>query len=161
MRIQVVLLAVVCLFLVGCNQVNMDQVRGEIETKTQGVREQAQEKIAETKEVATEKLHDLQERAQVTLEQLKQYAKEEKVTEEGLTCFQKKNLTMYGAVATCPLSQKQQQILGEEFVYVDCNEKRADCLAAGVQNMPTWIANDGTKLEGVHTLEELEAEFCD
>jgi glutaredoxin len=72
-------------------------------------------------------------------------------------CLTEKGVTMYGA-AWCPHCQKEKKNFGSSFQYVkyvECPNSPQVCTAAGVENYPTWILGDGTKLEGEQGVKKL------
>ncbi|QQR55147.1 hypothetical protein IPG41_01060 [Candidatus Peregrinibacteria bacterium] len=84
------------------------------------------------------------------------------------TCIANSGATFYGAF-WCPHCSDQKKEFGDAkdlLPYVECdpNGKNADagaCTAAGVEQYPTWIFADGTKVTGVQSFEELaEATSC-
>lgn len=72
-------------------------------------------------------------------------------------CLTEKNATMYGNVS-CPacLAQKNEFKGAFNLVpYVECTENPNQCLAAGIELVPTWIFSSGEKLVGKQSLETL------
>ncbi|MBI4136265.1 MAG: hypothetical protein HY481_01825 [Candidatus Vogelbacteria bacterium] len=56
-------------------------------------------------------------------------------------CLKEKNVVMYGA-DWCPHCQEEKAAFGDAFQfipYVECPEEPKRCLAAGIENYPTWI----------------------
>ncbi|MBI2048389.1 MAG: hypothetical protein HYT30_00460 [Parcubacteria group bacterium] len=84
-------------------------------------------------------------------------------------CLAKRGAVMYGA-DWCPHCQEEKAAFGAAFRfinYVECPEEPKRCLAAGIENYPTWIfpaspagGPDGQKLAGRQSLERL-AELSD
>ena len=72
-------------------------------------------------------------------------------------CLASKKVTMYGA-AWCPHCQNQKKDFGSAFKYVpyvECPDNVKLCTDKGVQGFPTWITDDGKKLEGEQSFEKL------
>lgn len=62
-------------------------------------------------------------------------------------CLTDNGVTMYGT-ERCPHCQNQKKRFGDAFekvTYIDCDESRIQCQAAGVEGFPTWITQDGQK----------------
>ncbi len=84
-------------------------------------------------------------------------------------CLAARGAVMYGA-NWCPHCQEEKTAFGAAFRfinYVECPEEPKRCLAAGIENYPTWIfpaspagGPDGQKLAGRQSLERL-AELSD
>jgi hypothetical protein len=75
-------------------------------------------------------------------------------------CLAEKKITMYGAV-WCSHCQDQKKEFGGSFKYVnyvECPENTKLCTEKGIEGFPTWMKDDGTKLEGFQSFEKL-AEF--
>ncbi len=73
-------------------------------------------------------------------------------------CLKEKGAVMYGTY-WCPHCKKQKEMFGEAFKYinyVECTEVPQKCEEAGIYGVPTWIFKNGTKLEGIQTLEKLK-----
>ncbi len=71
-------------------------------------------------------------------------------------CLTANNVTMYGT-EWCGHCKAQKKMFGEGFVlvdYVDCDEDRDKCTAAGVKGYPTWVIN-GENHPGQQPLEKL------
>lgn len=72
-------------------------------------------------------------------------------------CLADKDVTMYGAV-WCSHCQSQKKEFGSSFQYikyVECPDNIKICLDKGVVGYPTWIFNDGSKLEGEQSFAKL------
>lgn len=72
-------------------------------------------------------------------------------------CLTARGAVMYGA-DWCPHCQEEKAAFGAAFElinYVECPEEPQRCLAAGIQNYPTWIFPDGRKFVGRQGLERL------
>jgi protein-disulfide isomerase len=72
-------------------------------------------------------------------------------------CLAENKVTMYGTTR-CPHCQNQKKRFGksaDKIIFVDCDESRIQCQAAGVQWFPTWITPDGQKYSGDQPLESL------
>jgi glutaredoxin len=76
-------------------------------------------------------------------------------------CLSDKGVTMYGAF-WCPHCAAQKEDFGDSFqyvTYVECSNpdhtQNEVCNQAGVQNYPTWMFADGSKLVGEQTLTTL------
>ena len=72
-------------------------------------------------------------------------------------CLTDKGLVMYGA-AWCPHCQREKKGFGEAFKYVsyvECPDNPKLCTEKGISGYPTWILEDGTKLEGEQGVEKL------
>lgn len=78
-------------------------------------------------------------------------------------CLAARGAVMYGA-NWCPHCQEEKTAFGAAFRfinYVECPEEPKRCLAAGIENYPTWIFSDGRKFVGRQGLERLaEASGC-
>ena len=75
-------------------------------------------------------------------------------------CLAEKGVTMYGA-DWCPHCQNEKKAFGDSFrliPYVECPKEPQRCLAAMVNGYPTWIFQDGRRLEGEQGIEKLSAE---
>lgn len=84
------------------------------------------------------------------------------------TCIDNSGATFYGAF-WCPHCADQKEEFGDSkdlLPYVECdpggkNANPEACAAAGVEQYPTWIFADGTKVTGVQSFQELsEATSC-
>ncbi len=78
-------------------------------------------------------------------------------TEKLAQCLTDKGIVMYGTTR-CPHCQNQKKRFGEAadlITFVDCDESRIQCQAAGVEWFPTWITPDGQKYSGDQPLESL------
>ena len=72
-------------------------------------------------------------------------------------CLTDKGIVMYGTTR-CPHCQNQKKRFGESaelITFVDCDESRIQCQAAGVEGFPTRIAPDWQKYSGDQPLESL------
>lgn len=72
-------------------------------------------------------------------------------------CLAEKKITMYGAI-WCSHCQNQKKEFGSSFKYVnyvECPENTKICTEKGIQGFPTWMKEDGTKLEGEQSFEKL------
>lgn len=72
-------------------------------------------------------------------------------------CLTEKGAVMYGA-AWCPHCQAEKKSFGSSFQYikyVECPDTPQVCTDAKVENYPTWILGDGTKLEGQQGVKKL------
>lgn len=70
--------------------------------------------------------------------------------QEFARCLTDRDVVMYGA-DWCPHCQEEKAAFGAAFElinYVECPEEPQRCLAAGIQNYPTWIFPDGRKFVG-------------
>lgn len=77
-------------------------------------------------------------------------------------CLGDKGAKFHGAF-WCPHCAEQKALFGdavEKLPYIECstpdkkNQTQA-CIDAGITNYPTWIFADGSKLEGLVSLEKL------
>jgi len=71
-------------------------------------------------------------------------------------CLTENKAVMYGT-EWCGHCQEQKSMFGSSFQYidfVDCDQNRNDCQAAGIRGYPTWIIN-GKKYEGTQALTTL------
>lgn len=79
-------------------------------------------------------------------------------------CLTDKWITMYGTTR-CPHCQNQKKRFGDSadlITFIDCDESRIQCQAAGVQWFPTWITPDGQKYSWDQPLASLaEIGACD
>jgi len=72
-------------------------------------------------------------------------------------CLTDKGIVMYGTTR-CQHCQSQKARFGDAadlITFIDCDESRIQCQAAGVEGFPTWIAPDGQKYSGDQPLESL------
>lgn len=78
-------------------------------------------------------------------------------------CLTEKGFTMYGAY-WCPHCQNEKAAFGDSFRkvnYVECTKEPNRCVAAGIKGYPTWITEDGRRLEGEQGIDGLsEASGC-
>lgn len=83
-------------------------------------------------------------------------------------CLKAKEAHFYGAF-WCPHCAEQKALFGDavkELPYVECSnpDKQSQtqiCIDKGISGYPTWILADGTKLNGVVSLEKLaESTSC-
>ncbi len=68
---------------------------------------------------------------------------------DDVKCLKDKGITMYGA-EWCPNCQKQKQLFGEYFSYinyVDCEENPEICESKNLQGYPTWLLPNGQEVE--------------
>lgn len=73
------------------------------------------------------------------------------------TCLTDNGVTMYGT-NWCSHCKDQKAMFGDAFeqvTYVDCDESKPACVAAGVQWFPTWKDNAGNAYPGTQSLERL------
>ncbi|HJZ05456.1 hypothetical protein A2634_04270 [Candidatus Amesbacteria bacterium RIFCSPHIGHO2_01_FULL_48_32] len=80
-----------------------------------------------------------------------------KLLDQFAKCLTEEKVTMYGAY-WCPHCQNQKKLFGDSFQfvpYVECTAVPKTCTEKGVAGYPTWITQDGTKLEGEQSLEKL------
>jgi len=82
--------------------------------------------------------------------------------EELASCLSEKGVKFYGAY-WCPHCNDQKELFGKavESFYVECSLPSAQgqteiCQEAGVKAYPTWEFQDGTKREGVLSLEQIK-----
>ena len=78
-------------------------------------------------------------------------------TEKLAQCLTDKGIIMYGTTR-CPHCQNQKARFGDAadlITFIDCDESRIQCQAAGVEGFPTWISPDGQKYSGDQPLESL------
>jgi len=76
--------------------------------------------------------------------------------DEFAQCLTDNDAIMYGA-HWCSYCNSQKQMFGnaEQFInYVECEDEKARCIAAGVQGYPTWIIQ-GEAYVGRQSLEQL------
>lgn len=77
-------------------------------------------------------------------------------------CLGEKGVIFYGAF-WCPNCQNQKAMFGrssKELPYVECStpdgkRQLSECSEKGIEAYPTWIFEDGKKIEGVISLEDL------
>ena len=75
-------------------------------------------------------------------------------------CLAEKEVTMYGA-DWCPHCQNEKKAFGDSFrlvPYVECPQEPQRCLAALINVYPSWIFQDGRRLEGEQGIEKLSLE---
>lgn len=73
-------------------------------------------------------------------------------------CLTEKGVKMYGT-EWCPHCQNQKKAFGDAFQlinYIDCDERREECINAGVKGFPTWEVN-GSLYSGEQPLPRLAA----
>lgn len=78
------------------------------------------------------------------------------------TCIADSGATFYGAF-WCPHCSDQKKEFGDSkdlLPYVECdpngqNANPQACQAAGVEQYPTWVFADGTKVSGLQSFDEL------
>lgn len=73
-------------------------------------------------------------------------------------CLNSKGVVIYGT-GWCPHCKEQKALFGKSFKYVNyvnCDNNRQECAAAGVRGYPTWVIN-GTSYPGKQALEGLSA----
>lgn len=73
-------------------------------------------------------------------------------------CLTEKSVIMYGT-ATCPHCQKQKEMFGDSFKYInyiDCIDNSTACMEKGIQAVPTWYIN-GNLYTGEKTTDELKS----
>ncbi len=78
------------------------------------------------------------------------------VTQEFAECLAEKGVVMYGS-DLCPHCNDQKEIFGEHFKhinYVNCEQERETCIAAGVTAYPTWVI-EGIHYRGTKSIEKL------
>lgn len=78
--------------------------------------------------------------------------------DEFAQCLSEENATMFGT-DWCSHCQNQKAAFRGSFEhidYVDCDEDRAECDAAGVRGYPTWRI-DGDTYAGEQSLQKLSA----
>lgn len=67
--------------------------------------------------------------------------------DEFAKCLTTAGVKMYGT-DTCPHCQKQKELFGNSFQYInftDCNANPTACSNAWIDKIPTWEFKDGTK----------------
>jgi len=77
-------------------------------------------------------------------------------------CLDEKNALFYGAI-WCPACKQQKELFGKSsqyLPYIECaipgSQKLIDaCEKVGIKAFPTWFFDDGTKQEGVLTVNYL------
>lgn len=72
-------------------------------------------------------------------------------------CLNDKNVVMYGAY-WCPHCKKQKQLFGKSFEYinyVECTIETKKCEEEEIKGYPTWIFEDGTRISGQMSFEQL------
>lgn len=72
-------------------------------------------------------------------------------------CLARGYTAMYGS-ASCPHCQNQKRMFGNAWryiPYVECPRNKELCDAKNVQQFPTWIFRDGTRITGETTLNKL------
>ena len=82
--------------------------------------------------------------------------------DEFAQCLTESGVKEYGAY-WCGNCQKQKQMFGKSFQYIDYTEcslpgtegQNEFCEDAGIENYPTWELPDGSKIEGLISLERL------
>lgn len=75
-------------------------------------------------------------------------------------CLSEKGVAMYGT-DWCSHCQNEKKSFGQSFRfinYIDCQKNPQKCVDAGVNGLPTWIFEDGRKLEGEQGIEKLAEE---
>ncbi|MEK7169644.1 MAG: thioredoxin domain-containing protein [Patescibacteria group bacterium] len=72
-------------------------------------------------------------------------------------CLASKDVVMYGAY-WCPHCQNQKKLFGSAFQYVpyvECTQETAKCTAKGINGYPTWIFQNGSRIAGEMSFQEL------
>lgn len=72
-------------------------------------------------------------------------------------CLKEKNVTMYGSYS-CSHCQTQKLKFGSSFQYVpyvECMDNVALCNEKNINGFPTWIFQDGKRIEGAVELDEI------
>ena len=72
-------------------------------------------------------------------------------------CLKEKNVTMYGSYS-CSHCKTQKLKFGSSFQYVpyvECMDNVALCNEKNINGFPTWIFQDGKKIEGAVELDEI------
>lgn len=72
-------------------------------------------------------------------------------------CLADKNAVMYGAY-WCPHCQNQKRLFGNSFEYVkyvECTEEIKLCEEKGIKGYPTWIFENGERVEGQMSFSQL------
>ncbi len=72
-------------------------------------------------------------------------------------CLKDKNVVMYGAY-WCPHCQKQKKFFGDSFQYVnyvECTVETQKCEEKQIKGYPTWIFEDGSRVDGEMTFKQL------
>lgn len=72
-------------------------------------------------------------------------------------CIASKDTVVYGAY-WCPHCQNQKKMFGSAFQYVpyvECTQETAKCAAKGIDGYPTWIFQDGSRIAGEMSFQEL------
>lgn len=70
-------------------------------------------------------------------------------------CLTQNGAIMYGS-ETCPHCQKQKEMFGKSFQYIDyveCTKEFERC--ADLKGVPTWKFKDGSQLEGLQEFSTL------
>lgn len=84
-------------------------------------------------------------------------------------CLEDKGAIMYGAY-WCPHCQSQKRLFGasqSKVPYVECalpsgNGQSQECIDAGIEQYPTWVFADGSRVVGEMSLAALEEKTsCD
>ncbi|MEK6854653.1 MAG: hypothetical protein AABX73_00335 [Nanoarchaeota archaeon] len=78
-------------------------------------------------------------------------------------CLAEKNIKMYGAF-WCPHCLEQKKSFGKSWRYIDYIEcslpnkaQTPKCTQSGIESYPTWEFADGTRREGIISLNELSS----
>lgn len=77
-------------------------------------------------------------------------------TQEFAECLGEKEAVMYGT-DWCHYCQDQKEMFGmhfEKLNYIDCDDNKAECDAAGVRGYPTWVINE-VNYPGVQKIDKL------
>lgn len=72
-------------------------------------------------------------------------------------CLADKKVTMYGAY-WCSHCQNQKKLFGQSFQYVpyvECTQETKKCEDQKITGYPTWIFEDGSRIEGEATFQQL------
>ncbi|MEK7506283.1 MAG: thioredoxin domain-containing protein [Patescibacteria group bacterium] len=72
-------------------------------------------------------------------------------------CLASKDVVVYGAY-WCPHCQNQKKLFGSAYQYVpyvECTQETAKCTAKGIDGYPTWIFQDGSRIAGEMSFQEL------
>jgi hypothetical protein len=72
-------------------------------------------------------------------------------------CLTDRKVVMYGAY-WCPHCQRQKKLFGDSLrflKYVECTQDVNACQQKNISGYPTWVFEDGSRIEGEATLKEL------
>ena len=147
-KIMLFVLVWFSLALFGCNSQTSN-------TDDQNLVEEINEEVVleEVEEIIV--VEETEEVAEVAIE--KPVVNNISATESLAKCLTAKWVKMYWT-KTCPYCLQQEKMFGDDFKhinYINCGEQPAVCGEANIQWVPAWEFADGSKKDGMQSLENL------